>query len=65
MCHRHTLKKLHSTLDDATFQSLFEQGPHGADGRKGEKGSPGEAVRSYGFLSLLSLNVPFSLWQHI
>lgn len=38
-------RKHHATLDHAIL-SVFGQGPRGADGHKGEKGSPGEAVRS-------------------
>ncbi len=51
--------KPHEILDHATFSPLFEQGSRGADGHKGERGSPGEAVRSYDF-------IPKSyLWQHV
>lgn len=42
--------KPHEILDHATFFPLFEQGSRGADGHKGERGSPGEAVRSYDFI---------------
>ncbi len=42
--------KPHEILDHATFSPLFEQGSRGADGHKGERGSPGEAVRSYDFI---------------
>lgn len=60
--------KPHEILDHATFFPLFEQGSRGADGHKGERGSPGEAVRSYDFIPkciLIMATCSVTIYSHM